>query len=240
MAMSCMPSSECKRSAGDLVGDGAVLAPPWHTLALVTVIVAVAVTGTALGASQTTTAVSEGASRFLAYPALLAVQWGSLFYVCRAFRARSALGALLGRGWNDARRALGDAVLALALFASIVAIEWAWTRFLPGGRPSTSPLLPTTGVELAAWLVVASSTGFCEEVVYRGYLQTQFAAFTRRTWAGVAVQAALFGIAHADQGADAMARVTVYAALLGWVAARRRSLMPCIVAHIGIDLAAAM
>lgn len=239
MVMSSMVDRSCKQPAAaatqHVATGGSAVAPPWHTIALVTVILTVAAVGTLGGRSVSAPAPGVG-SRLLSYGAMLAVQWGLLYYVCRAGRGASALRALLGLRWDRASRAMGDLALALALFAAIVVIDsvWAGSRGVPA-----SQLLPVTGIELPVWMLVAVSTGFCEEVVYRGYLQTQLTAFTRRAWAGAAMQAVLFGIAHADQGPAAVARVMTYGALLGLVAARRRSLIPGIVAHVGIDVAAA-
>jgi membrane protease YdiL (CAAX protease family) len=236
MMMSFMPNRGCKPSAGDLVGSGSAVAPAWHTLLLVAVIVAVAITGSALGPSSANAA-SGGGSRFVAYAALLTVQWASLVYVCRMGRQSSALATLVGRRWHEPRRAAGDLALAVFSFGSIVAIDWAWTR---GSTAARSALIPSTAAELGAWIVVACSVGFCEEVVYRGYLQRQSSALVGSAWGGIAIQAILFGVAHADQGLAGMGRVMTYGVLLGVVAQTRRSLIPGIAAHVAIDVTAAL
>jgi len=50
----------------------------------------------------------------------------------------------------------------------------------------------------------------------------------------------LFGLAHAQQGAFAALRIAAYGLLLGALAHFRRSLLPCIACHVGIDLVAAV
>lgn len=107
---------------------------------------------------------------------------------------------------------------------------------LTRGAPTPSSLLPGNGVERLGWAAVALSAGFCEEVVYRGYLQSQLAWFTRREGAGILLQALLFGIAHGEQGGAAALRSVVYGVLFGVVARWRRSLWPGIVCHVAIDL----
>ena len=82
-------------------------------------------------------------------------------------------------------------------------------------------------------MLTAVTVGFCEEVIYRGYLQTQLTAFTGRASIAVVLQAALFGIAHGEQGLAVVVRFTLYGVLFGGLARWRRSLLPGIAAHIG-------
>lgn len=98
-------------------------------------------------------------------------------------------------------------------------------------------LLPETGLERVVWLAVAASAGFCEEVVYRGYLQLQLTTFTGSALAGIVLQAALFGVAHADQGLQAVPRAALCGLMLGALARARKSQWPGILCHAGVDLA---
>ncbi|HEX3597493.1 MAG TPA: CPBP family intramembrane glutamic endopeptidase, partial [Polyangiaceae bacterium] len=95
-------------------------------------------------------------------------------------------------------------------------------------------------VERLAWVVVATSVGFCEEVVYRGYLQTELSAKTRSVTLGVILQAILFGLAHADQGPWSAIPLAIYGLAFGVMAYLRRSLVPGIICHVGVDLAAGL
>lgn len=100
---------------------------------------------------------------------------------------------------------------------------------------SALAILPRTGPERAVWIVLAAAVGFAEELVYRGYLVVQLRAFTRSSAAAVVLQALLFAVAHANQGAGAMLRFALYALAFGAVAVWRRSLVPTILCHVGID-----
>ena len=223
-------------------GD-APLAPRWHTALLVAVMLAVAITGTLLQyaavAQSTTQAVTVSAkTRIVArYFPILLVNWGLVLYVSRLFLTRNALPTLLGRGWPSAQRACVDLALAGCVCAAVEASELLWVRCF-GVRPNAAlaALLPSTGAERLSWLIVAVSVGFCEEVVYRGYLQRQLSAFSRRASAGIALQAVLFGIAHGEQGSGAALRMAAYGLLFGALARFRGSLLPGIAAHVGIDL----
>ena len=200
--------------------------------------VAVAVTGTLLAhPGPAMAAPSSGQGVLGVYLPMLLVNAGLAFYVCRVGRARNALRSLLGRGWDSLGRACTD--LALASAAWLV-IEGAEAAFATWGRSSASTLLPHTVAERTVWVLVALTVGFCEEVVYRGNLQTQLTAFTHRASVAIVLQAALFGMAHGDQGLAVALRFGVYGVMLGALARWRRSLWPGIVCHIGIDVASGL
>jgi len=174
------------------------------------------------------------------YLPLLLVNGLLVSYVARLFRARNVLPDLLGRRWRTPADAGLDLLYALSAFVLICSLE-ALTRPLFAGRnAAVAALLPSTGAERLTWLLVASVVGFSEEVVYRGYLRAQLGALTRSPGLGLVLQAVLFGLAHLEQGAGAAFRVGVYGLILGLVARQRASLLPCIVCHVGIDLASGL
>jgi len=219
-------------------------APRWHTAALVTLIVLVAATGTFLsskGPAPALTTPPPGERLLALYAPLLVVEWGLLFYVCRIGRSRSALSAMLGVRWRSVGRAAGDVFLAVVTGCAIVAVNVAYTHLLRMGPiASVTAMLPGTAVERAAWVAVAVSAGFCEEVVYRGYLQNELAAWTGSMTLGVILQATAFALAHADRGILATPPLVIHGILLGVLARFRKSLLPGIICHVGVDLAAGL
>jgi len=90
-------------------------------------------------------------------------------------------------------------------------------------------------LEIAIWIVVSLSAGFCEELIFRGYLQRQFSAFTGRIWLGVLLQGILFGLIH-PRGWRAVVVITILGVLYGGLAAWRSNLRPGILAHGWSDL----
>jgi uncharacterized protein len=230
--------------------DGGVIAPWWHTAPLVALILAVAITGTLLQAGSAHGAAETGSRLvpnqpterlFGQYLPLLLVNWGLTLYVSRLFLERSILLELLGLRWHGAQRVAIDLALAGAMFALIDSFEALAAYALGTGRNAAlSALLPSTEAERLTWLLVAVSVGFCEEVVYRGYLQRQLAAFTGRASFGIVLSALLFGIAHAEQGFASALRIALYGLALGVLARARGSLLPGIVCHVAIDLASAL
>jgi len=150
------------------------LAPRWHTAALIALILTVALAGTILqgraaAPSSVASAAPVGARIVGIYLPIAVTQWSLLLYVCRVGRPRNALRALLGAGWTRPPRVVTDVALAVAGWGVILALEVLWSR--RAGAPtgaSVAAMLPHTGEERLAWVFVALSAGFCEEVVYRG------------------------------------------------------------------------
>lgn len=213
------------------------LAPRWHTALLVTLMLAVAVTGTILMVRGAEVPGAREAARpgFSAYLPLIAVQSALAIYVARIGRPRSVLAELLGRGWGSSARAVTDVLLAATLWLVIVAGELAWRAAF--GASDAVSMLPRSLGEKAGWVVVAAVVGMSEELVYRGYLQTQLAGFGKSIAMGIVGQAVLFGAAHAAQGGGAAARFAVYGALFGLLAFWRKSLWPGILCHVWTDVA---
>jgi membrane protease YdiL (CAAX protease family) len=172
---------------------------------------------------------------------MIVAAWALLLYVCRIGRPRNQLPALLGQTWDSPTRAAADIALALSGWLLITAFELAWARWVATGvGASVAAMLPRTWLDGLAWGLVSVSVGFCEEVVFRGYLQTQLTAFTGRVGVAMVLQAALFGVAHAEQGAAAMVRIALYGLAFGALARWRRSLLPGIVCHVWTNLASGL
>ena len=237
-----MVQGACQISAIEppLVAATSLLAPPWHTRALVALMLAVAAAGTALGhvAGPTADVALPVATTYLP---LALVNLGLLLYTCRIGLERSILARVFSQGRYDAPRVLADlawgAGVALALIGAEKTLQWLL------GLPESvaaHALLPHTAGQKFAWVLVAALVGFSEEVVYRGYLQRQLAALSGWAPFGVVAQALLFGIAHGEQGGGAVARFAVYALGLGWLAAARKSLLPCVLGHVAVDLMAGL
>jgi membrane protease YdiL (CAAX protease family) len=216
------------------------LAPLWHTATLVFVIVGVALTGTLLSRYKDASPVAAPVpERLLAlYLPSVLVNVGLVLYVSRIGRGRSFLGELIGTRWPSFGRAGTDLLLASLGWMLIELGEIASARLFGPSTRASGALLPTTPTERLGWWMFAMSAGFCEEVVYRGYLRTQLGARTTATL-GIVLQAILFGVAHADQGWAAL-RLGIYGLGLGLLARYRGSLIPAILCHIGIDLASGL
>ncbi len=95
----------------------------------------------------------------------------------------------------------------------------------------TQKLAPISGWDMLLFLMLSISAGFCEELVFRGYLQQQFSALGRSVAAGVTISALVFGGAHGYEGIAGVMLIAVYGAMFGVLALKRRSLRAGMIAH---------
>ena len=119
-------------------------------------------------------------------------------------------------------------------------------RFLPRmGLPISVAFFPQ-GFHLAAALMMGITAGFCEEVLFRAFLMTEFANAGYKKVAQVLIPGIAFGLSHAgylNQGLLPWLGIAIPTAFLGmmWGVAYlfgRRSLVPAIVAHFLNDATA--
>ena len=173
------------------------------------------------------------------YLSLIAMEWGLFVWVWRGGLRKTGtkLSELIGGKWASAKDVLVDCGLALGVWTAWTLAERAWNRgFGVGHAASIQTFLPQRGLEILVWVGVSISAGFCEELVFRGYFQRQFKAFTHSLWIALFLQAVLFGIAHGYQGIEACVKIACFGALYGLLAIWRGSLRPGMMAHAGGDV----
>ena len=98
------------------------------------------------------------------------------------------------------------------------------------------PLVPRPGVERALWVLVAVTAGFCEELLYRGWLWRFFRDLTGHLWIAVVLSAVAFGFAHAYQGRAGIISAGIVGLLFSVPVLLANSLVPGQVIHTGLDL----
>jgi membrane protease YdiL (CAAX protease family) len=98
------------------------------------------------------------------------------------------------------------------------------------------PLVPRSGVERALFVFVALTAGFCEELLYRGWLWRFFGDLTGHLWIAVVLSAVAFGFAHAYQGRAGIISTGIVGLLFSVPVLLTNSLIPVQVIHAGIDL----
>jgi membrane protease YdiL (CAAX protease family) len=79
-----------------------------------------------------------------------------------------------------------------------------------GSRESLSFLAPEGPAQIVVWVLLSATAGFCEETIFRGYLQKQFIAWSNNATIGILLSAVIFGACHIYQGAKAVVVITVY------------------------------
>jgi hypothetical protein len=171
------------------------------------------------------------------YASVIFFEW-ALFYLAYAgTRTRIALRELIGLRWAGRAAFIRSVLIAIGFWFVWEGSGRAMQRLL--GRSDTrnvTSMLPRNVLEILVWIVLSISAGICEEFVYRGYLQRQFAAVTRSATAALVLQAIVFGVSHGYQGWKQVVTISVLGALYGLLAQWRRSLVPGMGVHAWADI----
>jgi membrane protease YdiL (CAAX protease family) len=102
----------------------------------------------------------------------------------------------------------------------------------------TRRMLPTTRAERTAFTALSLTAGFCEELIFRGFLLHLMHVATDSMIVAVAVTAAIFGWMHAYQQPGGAVRAAVLGALLSLAPALTASIAASIIAHAALDIIA--
>jgi uncharacterized protein len=214
-----------------------LLAPIWHTAIVVFVLL-----GASLGGSRGVHPLT-GHSKIPQYLWTMAWEWVLAGFVYLGVRKRMKLRELIGGRWASPEDVLLDLMIAAGfwLVAIVVLGAGAKLRHLDQAgkfdsmRQQLGFLIPDTTLELLAWFCLSTTAGICEEIIFRGYLQRQFAAFTSSMLAGVLLSAVVFGAAHGYEGGPRMLLIGIYGLMFGLLAWWRKSLRPGMIAHAWHD-----
>ena len=224
--------------------ERALIAPWWHTLLVVTLILGLSISGA--------WRMNHFGNRPLMltpnYLLTIAYEWILAGLALWGISMRGiGLKQLLGEWKPDARGWIADIGVAFLFWLAalmLLSVLGQGIRYALGATvdPSkiadiTQKLAPTTGVEMVLFLVLSISAGICEELVFRGYLQQQCARASGRTWIGVAIAALIFGCAHGYEGVAGVLLITAYGAMFGVLAIYRRGLRTGMIAHAWHDSA---
>jgi len=218
--------------------ERALIAPIWHTVVLIVVLVGLAIVQ---GYQQTSLETFNPRSRLPLYLSMIVFELTLLGYVwllgLRARRVR--LRDLIDGKWTSIEDVGRDVGIAVMFWLVVVAVLFVLEKFLgtnPTGVKAVGVLLPQGVAEMAAWVILASTAGFCEEIIFRGYFQRQFFALTGKSELAIALQALIFGMAHIYQGVKGALTIAIYGAMFGVLAAARKSLRPGMIQHAGQDI----
>ncbi|HXX20815.1 MAG TPA: type II CAAX endopeptidase family protein [Candidatus Acidoferrum sp.] len=153
-------------------------------------------------------------------------------------KRRKTLREVIGGKWDSVAAVLLDIGISL-LFGIIVLFVLGALRYILGANPAAiraiKVLSPRSGFELLMWVLLSTTAGFCEELLFRGYLQRQFLATTGRIEIAIPLQALVFGAGHLYEGWKAAVSIVVYGAMFGCLAVLRKSLRPGMLQHAGYD-----
>ena len=130
----------------------------------------------------------------------------------------------------------------LAGVALVVLQLWSARRLSPERRVAARPklggvafMLPHTALEERWFVALALTAGFCEELLYRGYLAWFFAPWLGSAGAMLLVVVA-FGLGHSYQGRRGAIRATLAGAVMAAIVLASDSLVPAMIVHAVVDI----
>lgn len=205
------------------------VAPAWHTI----VVLALMLGFSLVGATRKNLPGVGAHERIPGYIAAIVLEWVTVAFIWYGVSRRNVrISELVGGRWQRPTAVLRDSGIAIGFLVVALLVLNGIGRLLKA-TPSQAlrNMLPQSAAEIAVYLLVVLTAGFCEEVIFRGYLQRQFTALTRREWGGITLQAIAFGAGHGYQGWKYMLLIAVFGAMFGLLAYWRQSLRPGMLAH---------
>jgi membrane protease YdiL (CAAX protease family) len=178
------------------------------------------------------------------YTATIVWEWVLLAYVWVGMRRQGlTMAQVTGGNWFTLEDVLLDLAVAAGFWiaAAIVLGSVGYALGLAGQAQQSDALkkiaflAPANLKEILIWLGLSATAGFCEEIIFRGYLQRQFIALTRSSLIGIVLSAALFGASHGYEGPARMVQIGIFGLMFGILAHFRKSLRPGMIAHAWHD-----
>jgi membrane protease YdiL (CAAX protease family) len=225
--------------AGAIPDDRQPIASSAHTLGLVLINVGIAVWGIVAQMRSTGGAglAAEHSGVVPLYSSLILMEWALLYYVWAGTRKNVSFWGLVGGRWSSLRDVLTDFGIALPFWVIWETTAWLVSLALgPNAAKTVDVLLPRGLIEVALWIALSASAGFCEEIVYRGYLQRQLRALSGSRVLAVIGQALVFGVGHAYQGWKNVVVIAVLGVLYGLLVLWRKNLRSSMLAHAWSDI----
>lgn len=214
-----------------------LIAPAWHTIVFISIFVGLSVVGGFFqhAVKQDPQPAVQSGNAVQRYISVLVFEWLLVLYVRMGVHRRGVrLRDLVGGRWATPKEVMKDFALGAGLWAVWIGLQNP--HLLGGGTNAAQGLLPKGILESLAWIPLALSAGFCEELAFRGYLQKQFQAITGSAGWAVLLQAIVFGVGHLYEGVGPVGRITLFGVLFGLLAVWRKSLRPGMIAHAWSDI----
>lgn len=206
------------------------VAPVWHTIIFIVVILGLS----SLQAVKLPALETHGRTEIYLSGVALEVVLVLYVWLLGLRPRRKSLRDLIGGRWATPKDVLRDIGVALLFWCAVIGFLLAMRVILgdnASGTRAITTLLPRTTVEMIAFVALSITAGFCEEFLFRGYLQRQFLAWSGRVEVAVALQAVVFGMGHLYQGWKGALTITLYGAMFGILAVMRKSLRPGMIQH---------
>ena len=153
-------------------------------------------------------------------------------------RSWELLGVVQPHGW---RLGLGIGIVLAAV--GLLTLQLWSVRRLPrerriAARPKLGSLefmLPHTAGEEGWFVALSLTAGFCEELLYRGYLPWFFTPWLGRPLAMLLI-VLVFGASHLYQGRSGAIKATIAGAVMAAIVLATGSLIPAMITHALVDI----
>ena len=180
-------------------------------------------------------------ARFRGYRRVIVGQW---LFAAAAFaiwtsqaRPFVAMRLAMPTGWR-----LGLALGLVTLMVALTIVQLRSVLRVPRERRAkigerfgaVRTILPHTRREYVAFLALSTTAGFCEELLYRGYLAWFLAPWLGDIGGMVAVVIA-FGLGHSYQGRRGAIKATLAGAVMAAIVLATGSLIPAMIIHALVD-----
>jgi CAAX protease family protein len=225
--------------------DKQLLAPVWHTIALIALMLFNSFGTAALLPRSIGHALSASPhARLYVYGFTVLFEFLLLFLVWIGLRLkRVTFRELIGGRWKTPEDFLLDVGIAIGFWVVALFVLGGLAYLLGLTHPSPtdevtkrmSALAPHTRWDIGVWIGLSIVAGFAEEIIFRGYLQRQIAAISGKFYLGLIASAVIFGAGHGYEGARRMLLIAVFGLMFGLLAHFRKSLRPGMMAHAWHD-----
>jgi len=172
------------------------------------------------------------------YLVAIFMDWALLYYCWGGVHHRGGTLAMLSGGrWTTWKSVAVDIGIVVPFWALWEGTAYGVSRLLgPSSAKTVDSLLPKSLLEVLVWIATSITAGFCEELVFRGYLQRQIRALSGSALAAVLGQGLVFGLFHSYQGWKNVVVISVLGVLYGMLAHWRGNLRVNIVSHAATDI----
>jgi len=180
-------------------------------------------------------------ARVHAYRLTMLVEWLLAAVVVgvwlQAGRPLPSLG--LGARWG-----LGPGIALLSVLVMIGLALWQNVHVLSTAERrdsaredirSMADMLPHTARERRFFMATSVTAGFCEELLYRGFL-LQYLLPGYGGWTSVALTALVFGLGHAYQGVGGVLKTGMFGLVMAGVVVLGGSIWPAVILHGAVDI----
>lgn len=229
-------NSTATRSGVPAIGSPvSSIVPAWHTAVVLFVMLGISL----VGARVDLPGIFGVHGRAPSYLFVMVVEWATVAFISWGLSRRGIrLSDLVGGSWARGTHVLRDLAVGIAFILVFGGLLQGLAYLLKAvPPPDMRAMMPQTWLEMIVWVLLSVTGGFCEEVIFRGYLQRQFSALTHSLFGGVVLQAIAFGLGHGYQRWKLMSLISVYGACFGLLAHWRRSLRPGMIGHALQDTA---